>query len=85
MIKLVYCIRKKADIFVKEFHRYRQKDHGARVTSLLAQIEEGVAAFQALLEDESRFSYFSQSRVFMTCENLIFDVDLNIPFDGSPC
>ena len=46
--------------------------------------EEGAAAFQMLLNDESEFIDFSQSRVFITKENLIFDTDLNIPYDGSP-
>ena len=46
--------------------------------------DEGAAAFQALLNDESGFIDFSQSRVFITKENLIFDTELNIPYDGSP-
>jgi uncharacterized protein (TIGR02118 family) len=46
--------------------------------------EEGQKAFQALLEDESGFIDFSQSRVFITKENLIFDTDLNIPYNGAP-
>jgi hypothetical protein len=31
MIKLVYCIRKRADVSVEEFHRYWLEDHGPRV------------------------------------------------------
>jgi hypothetical protein len=46
--------------------------------------EEGKKAFQALLKDESGFIDFSRSQVFMTKENLIFDADLNIPYDGTP-
>jgi hypothetical protein len=37
-----------------------------------------------MLEDEKSFIDFSQSRVFITKENLIFDEALNIPYDGSP-
>ena len=48
------------------------------------ETDEGAAAFQALLNDESGFIDFSQSRVFITKENLIFDTELNIPYDGSP-
>ena len=31
MIKLVYCIRKRADLSSEEFHRYWLEDHGPRV------------------------------------------------------
>lgn len=31
MIKLVYCIRKRADVSEEEFHRYWLEDHGPRV------------------------------------------------------
>jgi hypothetical protein len=31
MIKLVYCIRKAAEISAEEFHRYWLEDHGPRV------------------------------------------------------
>lgn len=51
---------------------------------MLFRSDEGAAAFQALLNDESGFIDFSQSRVFITKENLIFDTELNIPYDGSP-
>ena len=33
MIKLVYCIRKRADISQAEFHRYWLEEHGPRVRS----------------------------------------------------
>ena len=33
MIKLVYCIRKRADISEAEFHRYWLEQHGPRVRS----------------------------------------------------
>ncbi len=133
MVKLVYCLRKKAEVSQEEFHRYWREDHGPLVTSFTQKIgaikyvqshtidtpinqglidsrglaapydgitevwwrseaelatamgtEEGETAFQALLNDESGFIDFSQSRVFITKENLIFDTDLNIPYDGDP-
>ena len=31
MIKLVYCIRKRADVSEEEFHRYWLEEHGPRV------------------------------------------------------
>ena len=133
MIKLVYCLRKKADVSQKEFNHYWREKHGPLVTSVAKDInavkyvqshtietplnqnfidsrgletpyegitevwwrsekelndamntEEGKKAFQALLKDESGFIDFSRSQVFMTKENLIFDADLNIPYDGTP-
>jgi uncharacterized protein (TIGR02118 family) len=133
MIKLVYCLRKKAEVSQTEFNRYWREEHGPLVTRLTQQInatkyvqshtldtsinqgliasrglaepydgitevwwrseqelneamntEEGLKAFQLLLEDERGFIDFSQSRVFITKENLIFDTDLNIPYDGVP-
>ena len=133
MIKLVYCIRKHADVSKEEFHRYWRENHAPLVTSFAAALhaeryiqshtldtplnddfqasrglspaydgitevwwrneddlragmatEEGRAAHKALLEDESKFIDFANSRVFMTRENLIFDRGLNHPSDGSP-
>ncbi len=46
--------------------------------------DEGKRVFQLMLDDESHFIDFSQSRVFITRENLIFEEGLNVPFDGSP-
>ena len=34
MIKLVYCLRKKANISQEEFHRYWREDHAPLVTSV---------------------------------------------------
>jgi len=34
MIKLVYCVRRRADISSKEFYRYWLEEHGALVTRL---------------------------------------------------
>ena len=44
---------------------------------------EGIAAYKALLEDESNFIDFANSCIFMTRENLIFDQSINHPFDGT--
>jgi hypothetical protein len=38
MIKLVYCIAKKADISAAEFHRYWLEDHGPKVRSVASAI-----------------------------------------------
>jgi len=133
MIKLVYCLRKKANISQEEFHRYWREEHAPLVTSVAheskcikyiqshtidtplndlfvesrglaeaydgitecwwaseealvnaTKTEGGIKVFQAMLEDEKSFIDFSQSRVFITKENLIFDEALNIPYDGSP-
>ena len=46
--------------------------------------EEGKKAYQSLLDDESKFIDFPNSRVFMTRENLIFDTRINHPYDGDP-
>ena len=131
MIKLVYCLRRRADVTLAEFHRYWRDAHGPLVTSfvkimgarrysqshtldtdlnegfrtsrglavaydgitevwwnreedLLASMatDEGRTAYRALLDDESKFIDFANSSVFITRENLIFDVDLNHPYDG---
>ena len=37
MIKLVYCLRKKADISQEEFHRYWREEHAPLVTSVAHQ------------------------------------------------
>ncbi|MEP5765949.1 MAG: EthD domain-containing protein [Halieaceae bacterium] len=121
MIKLVYCIRKRADISEEEFHRYWLDEHGPLVKSVAEAIgasryvqshtvmpevnaqlrqgrelpepydglteiwwetqadmdkglnsEEGQAAAVRLLEDETKFIDFSQSRLFVTEEHEIF-------------
>ena len=46
--------------------------------------DEGKTAYQALLDDESKFIDFANSRVFLTKENLIFDPDMNHPYDDAP-
>ncbi len=122
MIKLVYCVRKRADVADAEFHRYWLEEHGPLVRSVAAAIKarkyiqshtalpainqtlensrglaaaydgitevwwddaaalesgmaspEGKEAHRRLLEDEAKFIDFSQSRVFMTEEHVIFD------------
>ena len=122
MIKLVYCLRRRADISLEEFYRYWLNTHGPKVKSKaealravryiqshtcapelnqifvasrgLAQAYDGITevwwdsveevkaamatavgaeAMATLMEDESKFIDFSQSRVFMTTEYLIFD------------
>jgi len=133
MIKLVYCLRRRADVLPAEFNRYWREQHGPLVTGFVATMravryvqshtldsdlndafrtsrglapaydgitevwwrseddlrasmasEAGRQAYQALQDDEARFIDFSQSRVFMTRENLIFDVALNHPYTGAP-
>ena len=133
MIKLVYCLRKRADVSPEEFHTYWREKHGPLVTSFVAIMrarryiqshtvasdlndalrasrgmapaydgvtevwwdcegdlvgsmgtDEGRTAFQALLDDESKFIDFAQSSLFITRENLIFDCDLNHPYSGGP-
>jgi uncharacterized protein (TIGR02118 family) len=122
MVKLVYCLRRRADISLEEFYRYWLNTHGPKVKSMAGtlratryiqshtcapelnqifadsrglapaydgitevwwnSIEEvkaamgstdGAEAMAALMEDETRFIDFSQSRVFMTTEHPIFD------------
>ncbi|MCZ6664707.1 MAG: EthD domain-containing protein [Gammaproteobacteria bacterium] len=133
MIKLVYCLRKRADVSPEKFHKYWRESHGPLVTSFVKTMnarryiqshtietdlndafqasrgladpydgitevwwnseedlrasmatEEGKTAYQALLDDESTFIDFANSRVFMTKENLIFDPDMNHPYDDAP-
>lgn len=123
MIKLVYCLRKRADVPAETFHRYWLETHGPLVRSFaeaigarkyiqshtilpalndaflasrdLAPAYEGITevwweteadleagmstaagqeAHRRLKEDEATFIDFSQSRVFMTREHLIFDL-----------
>jgi EthD domain len=38
MIKLVYCIRRKADISAEDFHRYWLDEHGPKVRAVAARI-----------------------------------------------
>ena len=131
MIKLVYCLRRRADVAPAEFHRYWRESHGPLVTSFVKTMRarryiqshtletdlnegfrasrglapaydgitevwwnseeelrasmatpDGGTAYQRLLDDESKFIDFANSRVFMTRENLIFDLALNHPYDG---
>ena len=122
MIKLVYCLRRRADISLDEFYRYWLDIHGPKVKEMAEalrarryvqshtcapelnqifadsrslppaydgitevwwdSVEEvkaamassaGTEAMKTLLEDEKAFIDFSQSRIFMTTEHLIFD------------
>lgn len=122
MIKLVYCVHKRADVPDAEFHRYWLETHGPLVRGFAAAIKarkyiqshtvlpalnglfeqsrnlapaydgitevwwddaaaleagmatpEGQEAHRRLKEDEATFIDFSQSRVFMTEEHVIFD------------
>lgn len=122
MIKLVYCLRRRADVTPEKFYDYWRKQHGLKVAAIadaihavkyvqshtcspaLNQIllesrglapaydgitevwweseetliaalgtKQGSDAMQMLLEDESTFIDFAQSRVFMTTEHEIFD------------
>jgi uncharacterized protein (TIGR02118 family) len=122
MVKLVYCLRRRADISLEEFYRYWLNTHGSKVKSMaealrarryiqshtcapelnqifaasrgLAPAYDGVTevwwdsvedvkaamaspvgaeAMATLMDDESKFIDFSQSRVFMTTEHPIFD------------
>ena len=133
MIKLVYCLRKKADVSQEEFHRYWREQHAPLVTSVAehsrcikyiqshtldtslndmfvesrglapaydgitecwweseedlisaTKTEDGRRVFQLMLDDESQFIDFNESRVFITRENLIFDESQNLPYTGSP-
>ena len=123
MVKLVYCLRRRADVSPEEFYRYWLHTHGPKVKKAaeamralryvkshtceaelnqafvasrgLAPAYDGITevwwnsiedlkaamgstvgadAMAKLLEDESHFIEFSQSRVFMTTEHLIFDL-----------
>ena len=123
MIKLVYCLRRRADVEPAEFHRYWLEDHGPLVRGFAQAIgaskyiqshtiapemnalfaesrglapaydgitevwwasmdalqagmssDEGRKAHAALKDDEAKFIDFSNSRVFMTEEHLIFDL-----------
>jgi len=64
MIKLVYVIRKRADVSAEEFHDYWLHKHGP---------PEGQEAGRLLRQDESKFIDFQRSTIFMTEEHLIFD------------
>ena len=124
MIKLVYCLRKRADISSAELYRYWRHQHGPLVQGFAAAIRarkyiqshtvapeindllqasrglappddgitevwwddlesmragmespEGREAHRLLKEDEARFVDFSQTRVFMTEEHVIFDLE----------
>ncbi len=121
MIKLVYCVRRRADVDAEKFHTYWLNTHGPKVRGVAADIgavryvqshtvapeinqmllesrglapaydgitevwwekpdhlveamgtDAGRAAMQMLIEDESTFIDFAQSRVFMTEEHPIF-------------
>ena len=133
MVKLVYCVRRRADVSAEEFHAYWRERHAPLVTSFVAIMrarryiqshtlvtdlndvfrasrgvapaydgitevwwdceedlrasmasDDGRIAYQALLDDENKFIDFAQSRVFITREHLIFDRDLNHPYDNTP-
>ena len=122
MIKLVYCVRRKAEIGADEFFRYWLEEHGPLVKSVAqvlnarryvqshsteAKVNAGLsqgrglgepfdgitevwwdsvddliagstspggqAASKRLLEDESHFIDFADSRLFLTEEHAIFD------------
>ena len=122
MVKLVYCVRRRADVSPEEFYRYWLTVHGPKVKSVAAAIRArryiqshtcepelnqafvasrglapaydgitevwwdsvedakaamatsaGAEAMAMLMEDESHFIDFAQSRVFMTTEHPIFD------------
>jgi uncharacterized protein (TIGR02118 family) len=122
MLKLVYCLRRRADVSPEEFYRHWLNTHAPKVKNAaealravryvqshtcgaelnqafvasrgLAPAYDGITevwwnsiedvmtamaapvgaeAMAMLLEDESHFIEFSQSRVFMTTEHLIFD------------
>ncbi len=123
MIKLVYCVRKRADMSFEDFSKYWLEEHGPLVRSVAGALgakkyiqshavtpelnqamkaerglaepydgitelwwdsveiltealgsEAGQAASTKLAEDEARFIDFSESRVFMTEEHVIFDL-----------
>lgn len=122
MIKLVYCVRRRADVTPEKFYGYWLNQHGPKVAGVAVAIRavkyiqshtcapelnqlllesrglapaydgitevwwesadilkaalltnEGRDAMQMLIEDESTFIDFAQSRVFMTTEHEIFD------------
>jgi uncharacterized protein (TIGR02118 family) len=122
MVKLVYCLCRRADISPEEFYDYWVNTHGPKVKDAAAamrarryvqshtcapelnevflksrglappydgitevwwdSVEELKAAMASpdgsevmakLMEDETHFIDFSQSRVFITTEHLIFD------------
>lgn len=122
MVKLVYCLRRRADISPEEFFRYWLNIHGPKVKNaaeamrairyvqshtcepevnqlfadsrglpppydgitevwwnsiedLKAAMSSPVSAeaMATLMKDETNFIDFSQSRVFITTEHLIFD------------
>ena len=121
MIKLVYCLRRRADISPEEFYRYWLNTHGPKVKDAAKKMRAiryvqshtceqevnqafadsrglappydgitevwwnnigdlkaamadgaGAEAMAMLREDESEFIDFSQSRIFMTTEHVIF-------------
>ena len=123
MVKLVYCVRKRAELSLEVFRKYWLEQHGPLVLRLaealhakkyiqshtiepeindalvksrgLAPPYDGITevwwediesfntalsspaaqeAHKALIEDEAKFVDFSQSRVFMTEEHVIFDL-----------
>ena len=122
MIKLVYCVRRRADVTPEKFYAYWLNQHGPKVAGVAVAIRAvkyiqshtcapelnqiflesrglapaydgitevwwesadtlkaalmtsaGQAAMNMLIEDESTFIDFTQSRVFMTTEHGIFD------------
>jgi hypothetical protein len=122
MVKLVYCLRRRADVSPEEFYRYWLNVHGPKVKDAAEAMQAvryiqshtctpelnelfvasrglppaydgiaevgwnsvydikaamaspvGAGAMAMLQKDESQFINFSQSRVFMTTEHLIFN------------
>jgi len=61
MIKLVYCIRKRADLSLEEFHRYWLKDHAPRVRGH-AQVLGASRYVQSHTLDSPLNEAFRQSR-----------------------
>ena len=123
MIKLVYCVRKRADMSPEAFHKYWLEQHGNLVRRFaktlrvkkyiqshtiepeinkalmksrgLAVPYDGITemwwnnieslneasaslanqeAYSTLINDEAKFIDFSQSRIFLTEEHVIFDL-----------
>ena len=61
MIKLVYCLRKKADVSQEEFHRYWREQHAPLVTSV-AEHSRCIKYIQSHTLDTSLNDMFVESR-----------------------
>ena len=128
MVKLVYCLRRRADVSPEEFYDYWLNTHGPKVKNAAQAMRarryiqshtcapevnalfaasrglpppydgitevwwdsvedikaamaapDGAEAMAALMEDETRFIDFSQSRVFLTTEHPIFGCEDTVP------